>query len=40
MIRTSIDVELEQFITRLTPEMLEATGGDQFPVPPIHLMRR
>jgi hypothetical protein len=40
MIRTSIDIELERLVTRLTPEMLEVTGGDQFPAVPPHLVQR
>jgi hypothetical protein len=39
-IRTSIDAELERFVMLLTPEMLEATGGDQFSPVPLHLVRR
>jgi hypothetical protein len=39
MIRTSIDAELGRLVARLTPEMLEATGGDQFPAIPIHIVR-
>jgi hypothetical protein len=34
MARTSIDIELERF-ARLTPEMLEVTGGDRLAPAPM-----
>jgi hypothetical protein len=38
MIRSSIDAELEELVTRLTSEMTEATGADRFPTAPLHLV--
>jgi hypothetical protein len=38
MIRTSIDLELEQLVTRPTPEMLGAAGADRLPPVPLHLV--
>jgi hypothetical protein len=40
MIRTSIDAELEQLVTRLNPTMLAVTGGDRFPPIPLHVGRQ
>jgi hypothetical protein len=40
MIRTSVDAELERFVERLTPEMLEVTGGNCLPPVVVHLVPR
>jgi hypothetical protein len=40
MVRTAIDEILERYIDRLTPGILEATGGNRFPTAPIRLVVR
>ena len=37
--RTSFETRLDEYLARLTPTMLAATGGDHFPAMSLHLVR-
>ena len=39
MIRTSIEAEVKEFVSRLSPEMLRVTGANRLPPTPLHLPR-
>jgi hypothetical protein len=40
MTRTSFECRLDEYLERLAPEMLRATGGDRFPASPLRLVRQ
>jgi hypothetical protein len=40
MTRTSFEGRLDEYLARLTPEALGLSGGDQFPAPPLRLVRQ
>jgi hypothetical protein len=37
MTRTSFEARADEYLSRLTPAMVELAGGNRFPHPPIHV---